>query len=271
MSGRPASPPARGPDPDAAGRAGGNLPRLRLEILQELQQLIDNREARDRLDRGPLAETKGREHWVLHLLLRAQESVQAHTDRLIGSSYANMTARLQSIEDRVASFSESDAAARADLTGRLDVLTNTFSERMDRGFTEGTDRIAETASARLSKELQEAWKPIGESIEMFSQGSKDMVKEVSDTYKVATQTRLLLNENARRISDLGRDLLALEDSLKLVVQRAIEEGLGPLEQRVAQLEARVGLAPPSDEPGSAPSESAAESDPPSPAPPDPGA
>ncbi|HEV2165998.1 MAG TPA: hypothetical protein VGS23_03325 [Thermoplasmata archaeon] len=247
MSGRPASPPARAQEPGGAPGPNASLPRLRLEILQELQQLIENREARDRIDRGPLAETKGREHWVLHLLLRAQESAQAHTDRLIGSSYANLTSRLQSIEDRVAAFAESESAARADLTGRLDVLSTSFSERLERGFTEGTERIAETAGGRLSKELRETWRPIGESIESFSQGSKEMVKQVSDTYKVATQTRLLLNENARRISDLGRDLLALEDSLKLVVQRAIEESFGSLEQRIAQLESRVGIAPPAIE------------------------
>ena len=247
MSGRPATPPARAPDAEAGGRPGSNLPRLRLEVLHELQQLIDSREARDRLDRGPLAETKGREHWVLHLLLRAEESSQAHIDRLVGSSYANLTARMQSVEDRLATFIDSDAAARADLIGRLDVLANTFGERLEKGFTEGTDRIAETASGRLTKELKEAWGPIEASIESFSQGSKEMVKEVSDTYKVATQTRLLLNENARRISDLSRDLLAIEDSLKLVVQRAVEETLAPLEQRIAQLESRVGGAPPAGE------------------------
>ena len=37
--------------------------------------------------------------------------------------------------------------------------------------------------------------------------------------------------------------MALEDSLKLVVQKTIEEGLGPLEQRMAALEAHVGIAP----------------------------
>jgi hypothetical protein len=247
MSGRPAVPPARTPESEAAARANANLPRLRLEILQELQQLIDNREARDRIDRGPLAEAKGREHWVLHLLLRAEESSQAHLDRLVGSSYANLNARLQSVEDRLAAFAEADTATRADLIGRLDVLSTTFAERFDRGFAEGTDRIAETASTRLAKELGDAWRPIGESIESFSQGSKAMVQEVSDTYKVATQTRLLLNENARRISDLGRDLLSLEDSLKLVVQRAVEEGVAPIEQRIAQLEARLGIPAPTSE------------------------
>jgi hypothetical protein len=244
MSGRAGPSEARGLEAEGGGRPASNLPRLRLEVLQELQQLTENREARDRIDRGPLAEVKGREHWVLHLLLRAEESSQAHMDRLIGSSYANLTARLQAVEDHLAVLAESENTGRADLTGRVDALGTTFEKRLDQGFAEGTTRIADSAANRLTKELSERWRPIGETIETFTQGTKEMVREVSDTYKVATQTRLLLNENARRIADLGKDLLALEDSLKLVVQRAIEEGLTPLEQRLAQVEARVGIAPP---------------------------
>ena len=63
--------------------------------------MIDDREVRDRIDRGPLAETKGREHWILHLLLRGQEFGQGQLTTLVGSAYSNLTARLQSIEDRV--------------------------------------------------------------------------------------------------------------------------------------------------------------------------
>ena len=81
MSGRPAAPPG--------------AQTLRVEVLKELQQLIDNREARDKIDKGPLAEAKGREHWVLHLLLRAQESTTAHFDTLIGTAYSNLVARMQ--------------------------------------------------------------------------------------------------------------------------------------------------------------------------------
>jgi hypothetical protein len=229
MSGRPAATPTP--------------PALRVEVLKELQQLIDNRDARDRIDNGPIGEMKGRNHWVFHLLLRAQESAQAHTDRLIGSAYANILARVQAIEDRVASVQEAGTGERAELSGKLDGLTVSVGEKLDRGLAEGSGRIGEAVSARFSRELDERWKPIGDSIETFAQGSKQMLKDVADTYKVATQTRLLLNENARRMADLARDVLALEDSLKLVVQRTIEESLAPLEERIARLEEHGGLAP----------------------------
>src|SRR5579862_2455061 len=74
---------------------------LRVEILKELQAMLDDREVRDRVDRGPLAEAKGREHWVLHLLLRAQELSQASLTNLVRTSYTNLTARLQAVEERV--------------------------------------------------------------------------------------------------------------------------------------------------------------------------
>ncbi|HEV2429134.1 MAG TPA: hypothetical protein VGV64_04720 [Thermoplasmata archaeon] len=245
MSGRP---------PNASGTSGEGrtgAPGLRLEILKELQLLIDNREARDRIDRGPLAEAKGREHWVLHLLLRAHESEQAHLDRLVGSVYGNLTARLQSLEDRLATLSESEGSAQTEVVGRLDALGSVVSDKLEQGLKGGVERISAASTAQIAKELDERWKPIGESIETFAQGSKQMLKDVSDTYKVATQTRLLMNENARRISDLGRDIVALEETLKLVVQRTLEEGFAGLEQRVAQLEAHAGIPSPPPTPPAA--------------------
>ncbi|MCI4349185.1 MAG: hypothetical protein L3J93_03065 [Thermoplasmata archaeon] len=229
-----------------SGRPPGQTgpPALRLEILKELQLLIDNKEARERLDRGPLAETKGREHWVLHLLLRAQESGRTHTDQLVTAAFANLTARVQALDDRVSALSEHEGTTRADLLGRLDGLSTTLTKQMSSGFEAGTTRIADVVSERVQTDFDSRWHPVSESIERFAQGSKQMLKDVSDTYKVATQTRLLLNENARRISDLGRDIVALEDSLKLVIQRAMEEGLAPLEARVAQLETVAGVSPP---------------------------
>jgi hypothetical protein len=229
-----------------SGRAPAPAASLRVDILKELQQLIDSREFRDRVDRGPLAETKGREHWVLHLLLRADELQQTHLNSLIGSAYSNLLARLQSMEDRLARVEELETAATTDVRERIDALSATFSERVDKGIDQGVERMGQDLTRRLGDHLDQKWKPIGESIETFAVGSRQVLKDVADTYRVATQTRLLLNENARRITDLGRDLVALEDSLKLVVTKAVEDGLGPLEARVAALEAHIGVAPTRD-------------------------
>ncbi|MCI4331173.1 MAG: hypothetical protein L3K19_04930 [Thermoplasmata archaeon] len=221
----------------------GSTPQsLRVEVLKELQQLIDNREARDRVDKGPLAETKGREHWILHLMLRAQESSQARVDNLIGSAYSNLTARMQALDDRLARLEEAGGNLGTEVRTRFEQVDQNVGERIDQRFDEGLGKLSAALGKQLGGDLDAKWKPVGESIETFAQGSRQVLKDVADTYRVATQTRLLLNENARRITDLGRDLVALEESLKLVVAKTIEEGLAPLEARVAQLEGQGPVA-----------------------------
>ncbi|HEY1198114.1 MAG TPA: hypothetical protein VGG32_05255 [Thermoplasmata archaeon] len=229
MAGRPAN-------------AGGTTSFLRVEVLKELQTLIDDREVRDRVDRGPLAETKGREHWVLHLLLRGQELSQAHADTLIGTAYSNLLARLQSVEDRLQRMETGSQEITQEVKTRLEGMETSLAERVSREITSGVQSAADKLSTTVISNLDEKWKPVGASVETFAQSSHQLTKDLSDTYRVSTQSRLLLNENARRIIDLGRDLVALEESLKLTLTKAIEDGLGPLEERIAALEGR--RAPP---------------------------
>jgi len=240
MAGRPAT-------------AGTTSSFSRTEILKELQALIDDREVRDRLDRGPLSETKGREHWVLHLLLRGQELSQGHIDTLIGTAYSNLLARLQSVEDRLQRIELGNEETTSEVKTRLEGMETSLAERVSREVSAGVQSASEKLSASLTTNLDEKWKPVGASIETFAQSSHQLTKDLSDTYRVSTQSRLLLNENARRIIDLGRDLVALEESLKLTLTKAIDDGLAPLAERIAALENRLPAAeeaatdPPADQ------------------------
>lgn len=211
---------------------------LRLEVLKELQSILDDREVRDRLDRGPLAEAKGREHWVLHLLLRAEESSQAHVDTLIGSAYSNLIARLQSVEERLQKVEALEQSLGETSERRMNSLEGALAERVTKEVAAGLDAAATRLSSDLATNLDTKWKPIGDSVETFARSSHQLSKDLSDTYRVSTQSRLLLNENARRIIDLGRDIVALEESLKLALTKVLEDGLQPLEERVAALEGR---------------------------------
>ncbi len=233
MAGRPSSTPA-------------GTSSLRVEVLKELQSLIDDREVRDRLDRGPLGETKGREHWVLHLLLRAQESQQAHIDLLVGTAYSNLLARLQSIEDRIQRVESVSQSLGDEVKTRMEGLESALVDRVTREVGTGIEGASGRLNESLAANLEERWKPIGHSVESFSAASGQLTKDLSDTYRVATQSRLLLNENARRMIDLGRDIVALEDSLKLALSKVLEEGLQPLEERISALEARLGAGAEAD-------------------------
>jgi len=201
--------------------------------------MLDDREVRDRVDRGPLSEAKGREHWVLHLLLRAQELSQASLTTLVSSAYSNLSGRLQGLEERVQRIEGNQRTHSEEMKGELDGLQGNLKETVeksvDQGLLEGRERIG----TAVLTDLDAKWKPIGESIETFARSSHQLSKDLSDTYRVSTQTRLLLNENARRMIDLGRDLVALEESLKLALTKALEDGLQPLEDRITALEGRL--------------------------------
>jgi hypothetical protein len=239
-----------------SGRPTGTppVPQLRTEVLKELQQLLENKEARDRVDRGPLAETKGREHWLLHLLLRAFEQEQAHVNNLIGSAYSNLLARFQVLEDRLGRVEELETSVGNDFRGRFDSLEGSLVQQLQRGIDSSIQQMTAGITSAMTENLDRKWKPVSESVETFAQGSKQILKDVADTYRVATQTRLLLNENARRITDLGRDLVALEESLKLVVAKTLEEALRPFEQRLGALESHLGITAPA--PGGRPDSTA---------------
>ncbi len=228
-----------------AGRppaAAQNVPGLRLEVLKELQALIDDRDVRDRLEKSPIGETKGREHWVLHLLLRAHESVQSHFDVLINTAYTNLQAHIQTVEDRIQRLEALERGLSEDVKQRLSALETGVSDRVSHELSTGIDAGAQRISTGIGENLDAKWKPVGESIEAFAQSSHQLTKDLSDTYRVSTQTRLLLNENARRIIDLGRDIVALEESLKLALTKALEDGLQPLEERIAAIESRLASA-----------------------------
>ncbi len=238
MAGRPAATAPPSPAPSA----------VRLEVLKELQALVDDQELRARLEHGPLAEVKGREPWVLHLLLRAHEVGQAQTSNLIGSAYSQLGGRLKSVEGRLARLEELQQNLGEDVRARIEGLSATLADRVvqqvDHGLAESRDRLASTVLA----DLDTKWRPIGESVETFARSSHQLSKDLSDTYRVATQTRLLLNESARRMIDLGRDLVALEEGLKLSLTKILEESLQPLEERIAALEGRLGVAEVAGEP-----------------------
>ncbi len=232
--------------------SGPSASALRLEVLKDLQSILDDREVRDRLDRGPIAETKGREHWILHLLLRAQESSNAHFDVLIQTVYSNLTSRLTALDDRLQRVESVSQGLGDEVKTRLEGIEGGLAERVGREVQTGIGQAAQRVSQELGANLDTKWKPIGDSVESFAQRSSQLTKDLSDTFRVATQNRLLLNENARRIIDLGRDIVALEESLKLALAKTLEEGLQPLEQRVATLESRLanGEVPASSSNGS---------------------
>jgi hypothetical protein len=217
---------------------------LRLELLKELQQLDENRDLRDRLDKGPLSAAKGREHWVLHLLLRAAEHQTAHLDFVLAANQADLVARLEQLEERIRRTEDGTNHLRESLLGLPTALETAVGGRLQAAMKESATGLPITAQEAVRAALDERLQPIGGSLESVAEGSRQSAKTIEDTFRIASQTRQLVTESAHQVSDLGKDLLALEDALKLVIEKAIEEGTASLDRRLAELERRLGALPP---------------------------
>jgi hypothetical protein len=217
---------------------------LRLEILKELQQLEDNREIRDRIDKGPIAAAKGREHWVLHLLLRAAENQTAHIDFVLGANQVALITHLEDLEHRILRMEDATEHLRTTLENWTKSVEGVVGGRVEASLREGAAGLGTSIRDSVLTNIDERLAPIGSSVETFAENSRQTSKLAEDTFRLTTQTRLLVNESSQRVADLGKDLLALEDSLKLVVQKAIEQGNIVFERRLAEIERRLAaLAP----------------------------
>jgi hypothetical protein len=219
---------------------------LRLEILRELQLLDENRDLRDRLDKGPLAAAKGREHWVLHLLLRAAEHQTAHFDFVIAENQGALLGRLEEVEERLRRVEDATTHLRDMLQTLPAALEGGIGDRVQAGLREGATGLEQTLHDSIGRALDDRLPPLGSSIETVAEGSRQAAKTIEDTFRLASQTRQLVTESAHQVSDLGKDLLALEDALKLVVEKAIEEGTASLDRRLSEIERRLSALPPTN-------------------------
>jgi hypothetical protein len=218
---------------------------LRLEILKELQQLEENRELRDRLDKGPISAAKGREHWVLHLLLRAAENQTAHMDYVLGANQVALITHLEELEHRMMRMEDATEHLRQTLEGWSASLEGVIGSKVQSSLLEGASGLGSSVREAVRSALEERLAPVASSVESFAEGSHQVVKLAEDTFRLTSQTRLQVNESAQRVADLGKDLLALEDALRLAVERSIEQGNLLIERRLTEIERRLAaLAPP---------------------------
>ncbi|MGB9635862.1 MAG: hypothetical protein ACPL1Y_01250 [Thermoplasmata archaeon] len=177
---------------------------IRMEVVKAITDLANDREARDRIDKGILSHVKGREHWMLHLFLKAMEAQQQETNEGLShiltttnSVYKDLGTKLENVRTEIT-------------TNLVPKIKTEIGEIEAKNFEKIAGMIEasfEKVNAGLSKSINESIGKTAEAINAQALETKNLTqalaRDVGDTFKVATQVRLLISENMRKLNEIA--------------------------------------------------------------------
>lgn len=186
--------------------AEGKKSTIRTEVVRAITDLVNDKDARDRIDKGILAHTKGREHWILHLLLKALEAHQEHTENGINSLLATTNTIYEDLSTKIESINKEIENSIPKIRAEVNEIEEKNYEKIIAMIEEKFKKVNEG----LGKTIQESIGKTADAINSQALETKNLTqslsRDVADTFKVATQVRLLISENIRKLNEISEML-----------------------------------------------------------------
>ncbi|MCX8173431.1 MAG: hypothetical protein N3F63_02315 [Thermoplasmata archaeon] len=219
--------------------AEGKKSTIRTEVVRAITDLVNDKEARERIDKGILAHTKGREHWILHLLLKALEAQQEYTETgmtylltTTNTVYKDLGAKIEGVNKEIensipkikAEVGEIEAKNYERLVAMIEESFKKVNEGLGKTINESIGKTAEAINTQAleTKNLTQA-----------------LSRDVADTFKVATQVRLLISENMRKLNEIAEALERGGTGGTPGSSGEIYHGAGDIKPLIEKIEGRI--------------------------------
>lgn len=181
----------------------GKKSTIRTEVVRAITELVNDREARERIDKGILSHTKGREHWILHLLLRALETQQEHNEAGINYLLTTTNTVYKELSTKIEGLSKSIENLTPKVKASFEEIEQKNYEKISAIIEESFKKVQES----LAKSISESIGSTAEAIKAQALETKNLTqalaRDIADTFKITTQVRLLINENLRKLNEIG--------------------------------------------------------------------
>ena len=193
-------------------------------IETELARIQRSKELKRQIEEGMYGDVAGKDAVAVYVLGRAMDRMEQRSlreqakiaDAIVAhledqrKQVLQVGARLKTVEEKVAHALTSttqkvEAAVRGtnDVVGRLAASSEKVREQLEGG----------------------ALKDLRDSDEQFRGTMKDVVRDVTNAFNVASRTNLMMTELSKKVNDVSADLSALEESLRLEVKEATSEAV----------------------------------------------
>lgn len=215
--------------------AEGKKSTIRTEVVRALTDLVNDREARERIDKGILSHTKGREHWILHLLLRAMEAQQEFTETSMNYLLTTTNTVYKDLSAKIEGVNLAIDGSIPKIKAGVEEIEQKNYERVAAMIEENFRKVNEGLGKTINESIGKTAEAIGAQAMETKNLTQALSRDVADTFKVATQVRLLISENMRKLNEIAEALEKVQPGSGTGTAGTVD--VKPL---IAEIEARIG-------------------------------
>lgn len=219
----------------------GNIKSL---IIRGLKDLSESKEARRKVDESYFKELKGKEHWILYILMYALDNLETEFFKAV-ESLSNEQKRFES-ETFKAIKEERNALIK--VRNSIDENLKSFEEKMgqilEKRMGEQKEDIAQEFSNILEGTLNKSIKGLDESIKDLYTIVQNLSGEFSDTYKLTSHNQESISKLGKKLDEISEDISALDERIGIEISRipGAEGAAKAMKELERSIEAMKGIS-----------------------------
>lgn len=188
-------------------------------IIKGLKELSESKEARRKVDESYFKELKGKEHWMLYILMYALDNLETGLFQSI-EEVSNEQRHFEA-ETFKAIKEERDALikVRRSVDENLKSFEEKIGEILEKRMGEQKEEIAKEFSNILEGTLNRSLKGIDESIKELSTTVQNISGGFSDTYKLVSHNQNSITKLGKKLDEISEDLSALDERIGIEISR----------------------------------------------------
>ncbi len=188
-------------------------------IIKGLKDLSENKEARRKVDESYFKELKGKEHWMLYLLMYAIDNMENELFSAIeGLSNEQKRFEAQTFK-AIKEEREALIKVRKSIENNLRTFEEKMAELLDRRMAEQKEEIAKELENLLEGTLNKSLREIDESISDLSTTIQNMSSGFSDTYKLVSHNQSMIAKIGKKLEEISEDISALDERIGIEISR----------------------------------------------------
>ncbi len=209
------------------------------KLVKSVKDLAGSKMSRRKVDESYFKEIKGKEHWIVYLMIQAFDELETE-----------FYTEISSMEEKQSRFNMQVLEAMKEERGALiemrDFLMNSMEELKSGLNTMMDERLAgmeDGLNKQISELVEESMKPalsgMEEKINSLSESIENIVMNGADSYKIISHNQESITKLSMKLDEMSEDIAALDERIGIEISRipGVDGSMEALKDLASSIEA----------------------------------